>query len=131
MPALNKKAIRVLKGKNFAFIATVNKDGSPHVSPVWVETDGTNILINTAIGRVKELNARRDTRVAVAVVDAADPYYRVVVDGSVRRAIKGKKADDSIDFLSFKYTGVKKYRRSSPSEKRVLLVIEPTRIREQ
>ncbi len=131
MVKLNEKAASVLKGKNFAFIATINPDGSPHVSPVWVDTDGTNVLINTAIARVKERNAKRDPRVAVAVTDAANPYYRVVLDGKVTETITGKRANDSIDSLSFKYTGNKKYQAGGSGEKRVLLVIKPTRIREQ
>jgi PPOX class probable F420-dependent enzyme len=126
---LGKKAISVLKGKNFAFIGTINEDGSPHVSPVWVETDGRNVLVNTRLGRVKEKNARRDPRIAVAVVDAANPYYAVVLDGRVKKAIKGKEADQNIHTLSLKYTG-KRYSESD-AVKRVILVIEPTKIRQQ
>lgn len=126
---LNEKALGVMKGKNFAFIATVNKDGSPHVSPVWVETDGKNVFVNTRLGRVKEGNARRDARVAVAVIDAANPYYRVSLDGRVKKMITGKKADEDIHALSLKYTG-ERYSEKDAT-RRVILVIEPTRIREQ
>jgi PPOX class probable F420-dependent enzyme len=131
MNRLNDKAIALLKGKNFVYLATINKDGSPQVTPLWVDTDGKNVVLNTAIGRAKERNIGRDPRVALSVHDAANPYVRISLDGKVVKTIKGKKADDHIDFLSEKYTGKKKYTKSSPSEKRVILVIEPTRIREQ
>ena len=112
------------------FIATINRDGSPQVTPVWVDTDGRNVLINTAIGRAKERNVARDRRVAVAVYDMANPYYRVSLDGRVKRTIVGKKADDHIEKLSLKYTG-NKFQDRSPGQKRIILVVEPTRIREQ
>ncbi|MDA4114672.1 MAG: PPOX class F420-dependent oxidoreductase, partial [Thaumarchaeota archaeon] len=109
MVKLNEKALNILKGKNFAFLATINKDGSPQVTPVWVDTDGTKVLINTAVGRAKERNISRDPRVAVAVADGANPYSFVSLDGKVTKSVTGKKADDHIDSLSLKYTGNAKY----------------------
>jgi len=129
MVKLDRKAVDLLKGKNFAFIATINRDGSPQVTPVWVDTDGTKILINTAIGRVKEKNVSRDSRVAIAVSDANNPYSFLSFDGKVVQTFTGKKADDHIDFLSFKYTGNKKYQGHKPTEKRILLLVEPTHVR--
>jgi len=132
MARLNKKAIKVLQGKNFAFLATLNPDGSPQVTPVWADTDGKNLLVNTAAGRVKERNMARDPRVAVSIIDMKNPYYMVSVDGVVRASLKGKKADDHIDSLSFRFTGQKKYQgRRTPDEQRVIFVIEPTKVREQ
>lgn len=131
MAKLNDKAVALLKGKNFVYLATLNRDGSPQLTPLWVDTDGKNVVLNTAIGRAKERNVARDSRVAVAIHDMANPYSRVSLDGKVVKTIKGKKAEDHIDFLSEKYTGKKKYTKSSPAEKRVILVIQPTRIREQ
>ncbi|MDA4122561.1 MAG: PPOX class F420-dependent oxidoreductase [Thaumarchaeota archaeon] len=130
MTKLNDKAITLLRGKNIAYLSTLNADGSPHTTPVWVETDGKHVLINTKIGRVKERNVARDARVAVAVHDAADPYSWFSMDGKVVKTITGKKATDHIDELSYKYTGSKRY-QGPPGEKRVILVIEPTRIRER
>jgi PPOX class probable F420-dependent enzyme len=130
MEKLNEKALGLLKGKNFAFVATLNPDGSPQLTPVWSDTDGKNILVNTAIGRVKERNIRRDPRVAIAVADAANPYSFLSFDGKVTKKIVGKKAKDHIDSLSFKYTGNRKYRGRDPKEKRILLVVEPTHIRD-
>ena len=126
---LTDKAVALLKGKNYAHIATINKDGSPQVTPVWVETDGTNVIVNTAIGRVKERNIARDSRVAVSIFDMSDPYSWVSIDGKVVRKVTGKEADDSIDSLSYKYTGNKKYQGRRPGEERIKLIIAPTHIR--
>jgi PPOX class probable F420-dependent enzyme len=129
MVKLDRKAIDLLKGKNFAFIATINPDGSPQVTPVWVDTDGSKILVNSALGRVKVKNLLRDSRVALAVSDANNPYFFLSFDGKVVQKFTGKKADDHIDFLSFKYTGNKKYQGRKAKEKRILFVIEPIHVR--
>jgi PPOX class probable F420-dependent enzyme len=131
MQKLNSKAIALLKGKNFVSLGTINRDGTPHVTTLWADTDGKNVLLNTAQKRVKDVNVARDPRVSVAVFDLENPYYRVHLDGKVVKQITGKEADDHIDSLSAKYTGVKKYKKSNPAEKRVIYVIEPTHIREQ
>ena len=129
MANLNEKALGLLKGKNFAFVATVKKDGSPHLTPVWIDTDESNLLINTAVGRAKERNTSRDSRISVSVADSANPYSYLTFDGKVTKRITGKKAEDHIDFLSFKYTGNKKYQGRSPGQKRIILVVKPTHIR--
>jgi PPOX class probable F420-dependent enzyme len=124
---LSDKAKRLLKGKNFAFVATLNKDGSPQLTPTWVDTDGENVLVNTALGRQKTINLARDPRVTVGVFDQTNPYEYVSISGEVAKQLKGKEADDHIDKLSLKYTGAAKYRRNSPNEKRVILVIRPSK----
>ena len=126
---LTDKAIALFKGKNYAQIATIGEDGSPQVTPVWVDTDGTNIIVNTAIGRVKERNITRDPRVAISVFDMKDPYSWVSVDGRVVKKVTGAEADESIDSLSYKYTGNKKYQGRRAGEKRIKIIIEPTHIR--
>ncbi len=131
MEKLNGKAVALLKDKNFVTIATVNKGGSPHATTVWVDTDGKNVLVNTAIGRVKDKNMKRDARVGIAVFDINNPYVRVHLDGKVIKTITGRKAEDHISLLSKKYTGVTPYKKSNPTEKRIIYVIEPTHIREQ
>ncbi len=128
---LSRKAVALLKGKNFAYLATVNKDGSPQVTPVWVDTDGKNVLINTAVGRVKERNMARDPRVAVSVFDFADQYSGVSIRGRVAKRFTGKRADDDIDSLSYKYTGNKRFQGRIPGQERVTLIIQPTRVSEQ
>jgi PPOX class probable F420-dependent enzyme len=131
MTKLTKKSIALLKGKNFAYLGTVNRDGSPQVTPVWIDTDGRNALVNTAMGRVKEKNMSRDPRVAVAVFDAADQYHGVSISGRVIKRITGKQAEAHIDSLEYKYSGHKTYQSRKPTEKRVILVIEPRRIAER
>src|ERR1700693_3360179 len=64
----------LLEGKNFAHVATLMRDGSPQVTAVWIDVDGDRILVNTAEGRTKLANVRRDPRVAISIVDQADPY---------------------------------------------------------
>jgi PPOX class probable F420-dependent enzyme len=130
MEKLSAKSLALLKGKNFASIATINRDGSPQVTPVWIDTDGKNAIVNTAVGRTKERNIERDARVAISIFDMKDPYHRVSFDGKVVKKTLGKAAEEHIDFLAMKYTG-KKYDDWKPGMRREILVIEPTRIREQ
>jgi PPOX class probable F420-dependent enzyme len=83
----------LFEGKNFAFLATLMKGGTPHVTPTWVDIDRSNntILINTAKGRVKHKNISRDPRVGVSVVDFSNPYHMVSVRGKVIEQINGKE----------------------------------------
>ncbi len=127
MAGLSEKAKRLIKGKNFAFVATLNKDGSPHLTPTWIDTDGENVLVNTALGRQKPKNVGRDSRIAVGVFDLANPYDYVSISGKVVRRVTGKEAEDHIDKLSEKYTSVRKYKRNNPNEKRVMFVIRPAK----
>ena len=124
---LSERAKKLLNGKNFAFVATINKDGSPQLTPTWVDTDGTNVLVNTALGRQKSKNVTRDPRVTVGVFDSSNPYDYVSISGKVAKKVTGKAADDHIDKLSKKYTGASKYAGRAPDEKRVVLVIRPTK----
>ncbi len=125
---LDEESRKLFEGKNFAFVATVNRDGSPQVTPVWVDVDGKYILVNTAIGRVKQRNAKRDPRVAVAILDHSNPYHMVTVQGRVVDQVKGHSAEQHIDKMAKKYTGQERYPNRRPGEERVLLRIEPRRI---
>ncbi len=126
MVTLSQATKRLLEEKNFAFLATLNKDGSPQVTPTWVGTDGKNILINVATYRQKFKNVSRDPRVAVTVVDMKDPYKGVIIRGKVVSIVRGKEAEDQDDELAIKYRGHKQNRR--PNVQRALLVIEPSKI---
>lgn len=128
MAKLDENAVKVLTGKNLVFLATVNRDGSPQVTPTWVDTDGEYILVNTAMGRLKQKNVSRDPRVAVSAVSADNPYSQVTARGRVVEQITGKLADDHIDKMAKKYTGAEKYSRRNPEEKRVLFRILPERV---
>src|SRR5215207_1799452 len=98
---------KLFEGKNFAFLATLMKDGSPQVTPTWVDIDknSNTILVNTAKGRVKHRNISRDPRVAVSAIDFSNPYNMVTVRGRVIEQINGKEADEHIDKLTKKYLG--------------------------
>ena len=126
MIALSELAKRLIDGKNFAFLATITKDGAPQVTPVWIDREGDIIRVNTAVGRAKQRNTKRDPRVSIALVDWSNPYTRVMIVGRVvEQTTEG--ADEHIDSLAKKYLGVDKYpwRRG---EKRVILKIAAEKI---
>jgi PPOX class probable F420-dependent enzyme len=125
MVELDEKAKKLLKGNNFVFLATVNADGTPHLTPTWVDTDGENVLINTAQGRRKLRNIDTDKRVAVGVFDISNPYEHLTIQGTVVKKITGKEAEDHVDKMAKKYMGKDSYPFRAPGEKRVLLVIRP------
>ena len=114
----------ILKGKNFGHFVTLMPDGSPHPAPVWVDVDGAGYLVvNTAPGRVKDRNVRRDPRVALSITDAADPYNWLSIRGRVVEIIV-EGARSHIDELSMRYNG-----KPYPMEgERVIFKIEPDHI---
>ena len=119
---------KLIEGKNFAFISTLMKDGSPQVTPTWIDLENRNILlINTAEGRLKHKNVSRDPRVAVSVIEHNNPYHMVAIRGRVVEQTN-TDADENIDKLAKKYLGVEKYPFRSPEEKRILLKIKPEKV---
>jgi PPOX class probable F420-dependent enzyme len=125
---LTEEVIKFIEGKNFGYLATVMKDGSPQVTPVWVDHEGKDyILVNTALGRIKQKNTKRKPKVAIAIADASNQYERVAVRGVVvEQTTKG--ADEHFDKLAKKYLGKEKYPNRSASEKRVILKIRPEHV---
>jgi PPOX class probable F420-dependent enzyme len=117
----------LLQKKAFANLATLNPDGSPQVTPVWFEFDGTNLLINTARGRKKDRNLRRDPRVAVSISDPENPYRYLGIQGRVSEMTENG-ADAHIDKLAKKYLDKDKYPFRAPGEVRVMLKIVPEQI---
>jgi PPOX class probable F420-dependent enzyme len=124
---LTEKAIKLLEGRNYGYIATLMKDGSPQVSPVWVDRDGDYILVNTAIGRLKQVNSKRNPRVAIAIADASNQQDMVTIRGVVAEQTT-KGADAHIDKLAKKYLGKDKYPWRGPDETRVILRIKPEHV---
>ncbi|MBM3517661.1 MAG: PPOX class F420-dependent oxidoreductase [Alphaproteobacteria bacterium] len=124
---LPELAKQLAKGKNFATVATLMPDGSPQASVVWVDTDGTHIIFNTAEGRIKPRNIGRDPRVALAVYDQEMPYRQAMIRGRVVEMTE-KGADEHIDGLAKKYLGVDKYPYRQPGEKRVIVKILPDKV---
>src|SRR5215831_8449155 len=94
MHKLTDSARKILEGKNFVYLATVNPDGTPQVTPTWVDTEGDFVLINTAIGRVKHRNVKKNPIVALAITEHNNPYDLVVIKGKVVEHVTGKVAED-------------------------------------
>lgn len=128
MAKLTQKAKSLIDGKNFGFLATIMKDGSPQVTPVWVDREGDYILVNTTVGRVKQKNIERDPRVAIAIADSNNPYSKVTIRGKVAEQIFDG-ADKHIDKLAKKYLGQDRYPWRG-KEKRVIIKIKPEKISE-
>jgi len=126
---LDNPSIRSLfENKNFAFVATSMKDGSPQITPTWVDVEDNLILVNTALGRLKQKNLKRDPRIAVSVADNNNPYDMVTVRGEVIEQVTGEAAEIHIDKLAKKYIDKDKYPGRAPGERRVLLKIKPTKV---
>ena len=115
------------KKKAFANLATINADGTPQVTPVWFDWDGSRLRINTAKGRVKDKNLRRTPSVALSIIDPDNPYRYVQVKGRVANVTESG-ADAHIDALSKKYTGQDRYAKRTPGEVRVIFTITPDRV---
>lgn len=124
---LTKGAVEMIEGKNFAHLATLMKDGSPQATPVWIDLEGDFVLVNTAVGRVKHMNTKRDPRVAVSIVDQNNPYKMVAIRGRVVEQIL-EGADKHIDKLAKKYLGKDRYPWHNPHQKRIILKIIPDHV---
>jgi PPOX class probable F420-dependent enzyme len=111
----------------FASLATLMPDGSPQVTPVWVDLEADLVLVNTARGRQKDKNMRRDPRVAMAIIDPENPYRYLEIRGRVSE-ITEEGADPHIDKMAKKYLGADKYPYRQPSETRVIFKIQPERV---
>ena len=127
MAAIPSSHVDILAKPAFAHLATVNADGSPQVTPVWVDFDGTNVVINTAKGRLKDRNMKRDPRVALAVSDPANPYRYVQVRGRVSD-ITENGGDAHIDKMAKKYLNQDTYPYRQAGEVRVIYRITPEHV---
>jgi PPOX class probable F420-dependent enzyme len=130
MAELSEKARKLFEDPNFLFVATVNADGSPQVTPVWTALDNGHITFNTAVGRVKERNLRRDPRVGLSITAKDNPMDKVDIAGRVVDFVEGDEAFAQIDDLAEKYIGQRPYPWLQEGEKRVKIVIEPVRVHE-
>ena len=112
--------------KAFANLATLMPDGSPQVTPVWIDFDGTHLLVNSARGRQKDKNMQRNAHVALSILDPDNPYRYLEVRGKVAD-ITEQGADAHIDKMAKKYLDQDKYPYRRPSEVRVVYKILPTK----
>ncbi len=110
------------------FVGTVNPDGTPQVTPTWVDTDGKLVLVNTAVGRVKYRNVKRNPNVSLAIYEQTNPYNLAMIKGKVIDFVTGRPAEDHIDKMAKKYTGQDKYPNRKPGEQRVILKIQPIKV---
>ena len=122
--AIPEKFRDLFQKRAFANLATLMPDGRPQVTPVWVDYDGSRILVNTAKGRVKDKNMRRDPRVSVSISDPDNPYRYVEVRGKVSEVTENG-ADAHIDKMAKKYLDKDKYPFRQPGEVRVIFKITP------
>jgi len=123
---LSAKAKELVNRPILGNIATVDPDGRPQVTPVWIGLEGEDLTFNTAKGRVKQINMEKNPNVAVSVVDPDDPFNVVVVRGTVSGTEEG--ADAHIDGLAKKYMGVDSYPMRHPDEVRIKYVITADRV---
>jgi PPOX class probable F420-dependent enzyme len=128
MPEKIPEEFKDLFGKvAYANIATVMPDGSPQVTPVWFDYDGNHLRVNSAKGRVKDKNMRRNKKVALSIQDPDNAYRYLAVRGNVDE-ITEEGADAHIDSLAKKYLGKDKYPFRGPGEVRVIYRIRPEKI---
>ncbi|SCF02511.1 PPOX class probable F420-dependent enzyme [Micromonospora haikouensis] len=124
MAILTEEDLALLAEPQLAHVATIEPDGSPHVTPVWVDTDGEHIVFNTAKGRQKYNNIQRTPIVAVSAVDKANDFRTLWVKGTAEFVEEG--ADAHIDKMAQKYLGQETYPFGQPGEVRVIVRITPT-----
>jgi PPOX class probable F420-dependent enzyme len=117
-----------LRQPMFWHLGTINPDGSPTSTPVWVDVEDGHVIVNTALGRRKEQNVRRDPRVVLSTTDTENPYSWIEIRGKVVDFVEGEPADRSIDALAKKYLGEDTYPFRTPTERRVILRIEPSQV---
>jgi len=124
---INDKVIKLFSEKNLVFIATIMKDGSPQLSPVWANYEDGFILVNTAEGRIKHKNILRDPRVAVSVVSNDNPLDMTTIRGTVIELISDVEYHHA-DKLTEQYMGRKHYPFKRDDEKRIILKIQPLKV---
>ena len=127
MAAIPDEAKHLLEGKNFAHVATINADGSPQVSAVWIGLDGDLVTFNTAEGRLKTKNLHRNPDVAISITNQENPYENLIVQGKVVE-MTADGADEDIDALAKRYLDADSYPFRQPGEERVIVKIEPEKV---
>ncbi len=127
MATIPEKYRDLLNKKAFASLATLMSDGQPQVTPVWFDFDGENLIFNSARGRQKDRNVRRDPRVSLAIIDPDNPYHYLEIRGKVVD-ITQEGADDHINKLAKKYLGKDVYPYRQPGEVRVLYRVRPEHV---
>ncbi|WP_406200160.1 PPOX class F420-dependent oxidoreductase [Kitasatospora sp. NBC_01560] len=123
---LSDQAQALIDGKSFAVVSTIQPDGSPQSSVVWVKRDGDDILFSTVEGRRKHLNLAKDPRISLVVNPPESPYSYLEVRGAVTLTREGGR--ELIDELAKKYRGEDVYRFDGPDDVRVVVRITPRKV---
>lgn len=121
---LTEEQARLLLGKNFAYVATLRRNGWPHLTPMWIDWDGEYVLFNTTIERLKTKHLTHDPRVVISVFNAENPYQYVTISGYAELTTEG--AWEHIDKLSARYRDEPVYRYRDVQ--RVLVRVRPERV---
>jgi PPOX class probable F420-dependent enzyme len=127
---LDARSQELLEATNFAQVATIRRDGSPHVTPVWVDVRDGLVWLNSAQGRAWPANLRRDPRVALNVQNLENPQENLEIRGEASE-ITPDGADEHIDYLAKKYLGLDSYPYRQPGEQRLIIRITPEWVRHQ
>lgn len=127
MAKIPERFREMFQRKTFVHLATRMPDGSPQVSPVWIDLVGDHILVNSAKGRIKDKNMRADPRVALSATDPDNPYRALMIRGRVVK-ITEDGAEAHIDKMAKKYLGEDKYPFRRSGEKRVLYYVDPVKV---
>jgi PPOX class probable F420-dependent enzyme len=125
---LTKEVRAALEEPEAWHLATVNPDGSPQATTVWLDLRGERILVNTAAGRKKPRNLAREPRVALSWSDPRDHLHSIAIQGRVVESYEGERADADIDALARKYLGAERYPWRKPDQRRISYLIEPTHV---
>jgi PPOX class probable F420-dependent enzyme len=127
MAAIPDEAKHLFENKDFAHIATLNADGSPQNSAVWIGIDGDLVTFNTAEGRLKTKNLQRDPRVAISITNQENPYENLIIQGNVVE-MTHDGADEDIDALAKRYLDADSYPFRQDGEVRTIVKIEPEKV---
>lgn len=117
---------KVLQDKAYGHVVTFHRDGKPQLTMVWIDVEDDEVLFNTAEGRLKPRNLRRDPRIILSVQDRNDLQSYMVFHGTATVTEAG--ADAHIDKLAKRFLGVDKYPFRRPGEKRLIVRIKVDRI---
>ncbi|MGH3105081.1 MAG: PPOX class F420-dependent oxidoreductase [Gaiellaceae bacterium] len=125
MARLTEEQAQLFLDRNHAVVTTLRRDGSPQMTLVWVDWDGENVVFNTAEGRAKPRNIRRNPQVGVFVVDPDDDHRWIAVSGRAEMTHEG--AAEHIDRMAMRYKGRESY-GLAPGEQRILVRVRPERV---
>ncbi len=124
---MDDRTLELLRAPNFCQVATLRRDGTPHVTPVWVDEQDGKVVLNTADGRAWPANLKRDARVTLSVQNKDNPYEYVQIRGhEADRTHEG--ADEHIDQMAKKYLGQDRYPYRQPDEQRLIIRIDPEKV---